>query len=226
MKNLVIFAMIMLLLGSGYMYGTKMATDMGITKIPSLEDNGYNNLKSHESRKGTSNIFEDQSNSINDLFNKFKELRDLIYNYVYKWFDKTAPALTNDTDNSVKVISKEEAKKIAQKYIEEPGAVAGEPVLVTMDKKLTYIVPVLLNGEKVGEIYIDARTGKNLGGAGGIKDNETENLENNQSMVDISSKEQHNESNKENQVINNECVNENSNKEPDNDSNYDICNNN
>lgn len=220
MKNLVIFAMIMLLLGSGYMYGTKMATNMGINKMPVLEDNGYNDLKSHESRKGTSCIFGDQSNSINDLFNKFKELKDLIYNNFYKWFDKTAPDLTNNTDNLEKVISKEEAKRIAQKYIEEPGAVAGEPVLVTMDKKLTYIVPVLLNGEKVGEIYIDARTGKNLGGAGGVKDNETENLENNQSMVDISSKEQHNESNQENQVINNECVNENSNKDPDNDSKY------
>lgn len=64
-------------------------------------------------------------------------------------------------------ISSSEAKYIAQDFIEEPGAVAGTPKLVKMNDNLTYVVPVILNGETVGEIYIDPETGKNVGGAGG-----------------------------------------------------------
>ena len=55
----------------------------------------------------------------------------------------------------------------AQKYIEEPGAVAGKPEQYIIGGKNTYVVPVLLNGDRVGEIDIDPETGKNVGGAGG-----------------------------------------------------------
>ncbi len=64
-------------------------------------------------------------------------------------------------------ISSAEAKKIAQKYIEEPGATAGTPALSKIDGKYVYTVPVIENGKNVGEIDIDATTGKNVGGAGG-----------------------------------------------------------
>jgi uncharacterized membrane protein YkoI len=64
-------------------------------------------------------------------------------------------------------ISSDEAKKIAQKYIEEPGATAGTPTLSKIDGKYVYTVPVIENGKNVGEIDIDATTGKNVGGAGG-----------------------------------------------------------
>lgn len=73
---------------------------------------------------------------------------------------------TSDTSNQTK-ISPEEAQKIAQKYIEEPGASAGTPTLSKTDGKYVYTVPVILNGTNVGEIDIDAQTGKNVGGAGG-----------------------------------------------------------
>lgn len=64
-------------------------------------------------------------------------------------------------------ISSAEAKKIAQKYIEEPGATAGTPKLSKIGGKYVYTVPVIENGKNVGEIDIDALTGKNVGGAGG-----------------------------------------------------------
>ena len=61
-----------------------------------------------------------------------------------------------------------EAKNIAQGFIEEPGATAGTPKLVKINGKQTYVVPVIMNGKQVGEIYIDPQTGKNIGGAGGV----------------------------------------------------------
>jgi uncharacterized membrane protein YkoI len=64
-------------------------------------------------------------------------------------------------------ISSEEAQKIATKYIEVSGATTGTPTLVKQDNKSVYIVPIMQNGTNVGEIYIDAETGANLGGAGG-----------------------------------------------------------
>ena len=64
-------------------------------------------------------------------------------------------------------ISASKAKEIAQKYIEEPGAKAGTPKLIDEDGKKVYVVPVIDNGQQVGEIEIDAQTGENLGGAGG-----------------------------------------------------------
>lgn len=64
-------------------------------------------------------------------------------------------------------ISPETAQKIALKYIEEPGASPGNPVLVREDGKRVYIVPVIDNKKRVGEIHLDARNGKNIGGCGG-----------------------------------------------------------
>lgn len=65
-------------------------------------------------------------------------------------------------------VTSSEAKIIAQRYIEEPDASAGEPVLKDWNGKQTYVVPIMMNGDQVGEIYIDPQTGENLGGAGGV----------------------------------------------------------
>lgn len=66
------------------------------------------------------------------------------------------------------MISASEAQEIAQKYIEEPGATAGTPHLVEFNGQMIYVVPVIMNGKTVGQIEIDAYTGKNVGGAGGV----------------------------------------------------------
>lgn len=59
------------------------------------------------------------------------------------------------------------SQSIARKYIKEHGAVAGEPERYNIGGKCTDVVPVLLKGKRVGEIDIDPKTGKNVGGAGG-----------------------------------------------------------
>ncbi len=65
-------------------------------------------------------------------------------------------------------ISSDEAKSIVQtKYIEQQGAIAGTPKLITNDGNPYYTVPIYIDGEKQGEIWIDAQTGENIGGAGG-----------------------------------------------------------
>lgn len=74
---------------------------------------------------------------------------------------------TNNTTNSTNLISPEKAKSIAQQYVEEPGVTTGTPVLQTFNGKKVYVVPLIQNGQNVGEIEIDAVTGENLGGAGG-----------------------------------------------------------
>lgn len=71
----------------------------------------------------------------------------------------------NDTEQNM--ISAQEAQNIAMQYIEEPNATAGTPRLVEEDGTKIYIVPVIMNGSTVGQIEIDAYTGKNVGGAGG-----------------------------------------------------------
>ncbi len=74
----------------------------------------------------------------------------------------------NTVDNtSEKLISSAKAQKIAISFIEEAGAIAGTPTLTKQDNKMVYIVPIIENGQNVGEITIDAETGANLGGAGG-----------------------------------------------------------
>jgi len=77
-------------------------------------------------------------------------------------------SINNTQNNATATISASEAKTKAQKYIEEPNATAGEPKLINTDGKSTYVVPVILNGNQVGEILIDAQTGENMGGAGGV----------------------------------------------------------
>ena len=64
-------------------------------------------------------------------------------------------------------ITEEEAKNIALKYIEEPGALAGTPELKILGGAQVYVVPVILSSTVVGEIHIDPQTGENVGGAGG-----------------------------------------------------------
>ncbi|MBU4534805.1 MAG: PepSY domain-containing protein [Euryarchaeota archaeon] len=65
------------------------------------------------------------------------------------------------------VMSASQARSIAQNnYILEDGAVAGNPTLTTMAGRPVYVVPVMVGSNRVGEIHIDAVTGKNVGGAG------------------------------------------------------------
>ncbi len=59
------------------------------------------------------------------------------------------------------------SRLIAQNYIKEHNAVAGKPERYKIGGKCTDVVPVLLKGKRVGEINIDPKTGKNVGGAGG-----------------------------------------------------------
>lgn len=72
---------------------------------------------------------------------------------------------TNTTNSDIK--SPAEAKAIAQQYVNEPGVTAGTPVLNTVNGRQIYVVPLYKNGQAVGEIELDAKTGENLGGAGG-----------------------------------------------------------
>ena len=77
--------------------------------------------------------------------------------------------VNNSSNNSRQtMISASEAKNIAKTYIEEPNATAGTPHLVEIDGQMIYVVPVIMDGKTVGQIEIDAYTGKNVGGAGGV----------------------------------------------------------
>jgi len=78
----------------------------------------------------------------------------------------TSDSSGSNTTNETK-ISSAEAQEIAQKYIEQPGASAGTPKLIKSNGQYIYSVPVIDNGTTVGEIDINALTGKNVGGAGG-----------------------------------------------------------
>jgi len=78
----------------------------------------------------------------------------------------------NTTSNSAGTnVSAADAKKIAKKYIQQPGATAGEPTLINTDGKSTYMVPVMLNDNQIGEIIVDAQTGEFVDGAGGVSNN-------------------------------------------------------
>lgn len=181
MKNLVVFAMIMLVLASGYMYGTKLTTDMGINEIPALEDLGFNNLNSDYSENDILKNSESRLNLLDGFIGYLKWLWGSVFDIFKGLVYSKAPASIKDSgnfegfDKDANIISEENARSIAQQYIEEPGAVAGDPRLVNYNGKLAYVVPVLLNGVNVGEIYIDAQTGKNLGGAGGVSFNNPDN---------------------------------------------------
>lgn len=80
----------------------------------------------------------------------------------------------NDTSNlkssntsTTTEISASKAQEMAQKYILEPGAKAGTPKLTNINGNKVYVIPVIYNGQTSGEIWIDAQTGGNVGGAGG-----------------------------------------------------------
>ncbi len=86
--------------------------------------------------------------------------------------DKVNTTIKNTTSNNnnnaqTTTITPTEAQKIAKTYIAVTGAIAGTPKLVNQNGTLVYIVPVINNNSTVGEIDIDAKTGKNLGGVGG-----------------------------------------------------------
>lgn len=77
--------------------------------------------------------------------------------------------VNNSSNNSRQtMISASEAKNIAKTYIEETNATAGTPHLVEIDGQMIYVVPVIMDGKTVGQIEIDAYTGNNVGGAGGV----------------------------------------------------------
>ena len=65
------------------------------------------------------------------------------------------------------ILSVSTVKKLAKKFIKQRGASPGTPKLVKYDGRRVYIVPIIQNRLKVGEIDIDAKNGKNLGGVGG-----------------------------------------------------------
>jgi uncharacterized membrane protein YkoI len=90
---------------------------------------------------------------------------------------QSSAAITSNTNTNTntatkkvdtnKIISASKAKEIAQKYIEVATAKAGTPKLIKSGKTMIYVVPVVDNGQVVGEIEISAQTGANVGGAGG-----------------------------------------------------------
>ena len=82
--------------------------------------------------------------------------------------NNTATNSSNETKNIKNLISPAEAQEIAEKFIKEPGATAGIPKWEELDGEVVYIVPVVINGTNVGEITINAITGENMGGAGGV----------------------------------------------------------
>ena len=80
----------------------------------------------------------------------------------------TNTSTATTSNNSQSNISPAEAQEIATKFIETSGVTAGTPKLVKQDGTLVYVVPLIdTNNTTVGEIDINAKTGKNLGGAGG-----------------------------------------------------------
>jgi len=67
-------------------------------------------------------------------------------------------------------ISSTEAQSLAQKAINQLGAEAGTPKLNTWNNgKKVYVVPIVStsNGTNVGEVVVDASSGKIVEGAGG-----------------------------------------------------------
>ncbi|HHT18275.1 MAG: peptidase propeptide domain-containing protein [Euryarchaeota archaeon] len=80
---------------------------------------------------------------------------------------KSSSQQSSGTGSDNVKISSSEAKAIAQQSIVQKGATAGTPTLINSNGKKIYVVPIMMNGNRVGEIYIDSQTGNNLGGAGG-----------------------------------------------------------
>ncbi len=82
--------------------------------------------------------------------------------------NNTSQVNTSQSNPGQTMISASEAQNIAKQYIEEPNATAGTPHLAEIDGQMIYVVPVIIGGNTVGQIEIDAYTGKNVGGAGGV----------------------------------------------------------
>jgi uncharacterized membrane protein YkoI len=80
----------------------------------------------------------------------------------------TTQKTDSKNDSGKTMISASEAQNIAKNYIEEPNATAGTPHLVEIDGQMIYVVPIVMDGNTVGQIEIDAYTGNNVGGAGGV----------------------------------------------------------
>lgn len=74
---------------------------------------------------------------------------------------------TKKVGSTSHLLSVSTVKLLAKKFIKQHGASPGTPKLVKYNGKRVYIVPVIQNKIKVGEIDIDAKNGRNLGGAGG-----------------------------------------------------------
>lgn len=74
----------------------------------------------------------------------------------------------SQNDSGQTMITATEAQKIAETFIEEENASAGTPHLAEIEGQAIYIVPVIIDGSTVGQIEIDAYSGKNVGGAGGV----------------------------------------------------------
>lgn len=76
---------------------------------------------------------------------------------------------TKNNETAKTNITAKQAKEIAKKYIETPGAYPGTPTLFYQKAsgsfKGGYIweVPIMLNGKWMDGIMIDAQTGENLG---------------------------------------------------------------
>ncbi|HEX7468460.1 MAG TPA: PepSY domain-containing protein [Methanobacterium sp.] len=70
-------------------------------------------------------------------------------------------------ESDVKILPSE-AKSIVQQNILVPGFKAGTPNLTTLNGKIVYYVPIVNGTTQAGEMYIDAKTGDILEGAGGV----------------------------------------------------------
>ena len=135
---------------------TPSNSQLGQSNVPNLENQVSTSLKDN-SQSEVSNTglksdksFKSYSNSPNKSnSNSGKESSTKKYTY------------------SKSDVKTSDPQSIAQKYIEEPGAVAGTPEKVNIGGKCVDAVPVLIKGKTVGEIDIDPKTGKNVGGAGG-----------------------------------------------------------
>ncbi len=133
--------------------GVVIISTVLITAFAISDNNKFsNNIGSHQLTQLTT---PSSTNITNQLSNSNKDKNQHVLNHF--------KVLTV----AYKIISPSEAQKIATNFIEQPGAFVGEPKLVKQDNKKVYIVPVVDKSKNVGEIYIDAHNGKNLGGAGG-----------------------------------------------------------
>lgn len=133
---------------------TPSNSQLGQANVPNL--NHVNNSSKDNSKNGVSAASIKSDTCSKSYSNSLKQSN---YNK-----NKKSSTKTTYSQSDVKT---SDAQATARKYIEEPGAVAGKPETYDIGGKTTYVVPVLIKGKTVGEIDIDPKTGKNVGGAGG-----------------------------------------------------------